>query len=211
MEQQTIILPGHYESVTSANNTDSNSVREIIRIIGMDSNGYWVSEDNKRYTESDLQHNWVALDTSISQTSMDSHLFRGFKPSVDFPLDGDEDENEEYSITYEPEVVKIEKTVQPSKFDELGFLLSKASIESLNKSSLENLGIESYKPSKITLTLDFEIPYDLSKVRQIIELFNLKPNEVVNYLFETIDYPDAIIKQQLKQLISGKSEGFFNF
>ena len=208
MEQQTIILPGHYESVTSANNTDSNSVREIIRIIGMDRNGYWVSEDNKRYTESDLQHNWVALDTSISQTSMDSHLFKGFKPSVDFPLDGD---GEDYEDLVEPNEPEIVKTVQPSKFDELGFLLSKASIESLNKSSLENLGIESYKPSKITLTLDFEIPYDLSKVRQIIELFNLKPNEVVNYLFETIDYPDAIIKQQLKQLISGKSEGFFNF
>ena len=208
MEQQTIILPGHYESVTSANNTDPNSVREIIRIIGMDSNGYWVSEDNKRYTESDLQHNWVALDTSISQTSMDSHLFKGFKPSVDFPLDGD---GEDYEDLVEPNEPEIVKTVQPSKFDELGFLLSKASIESLNKSSLENLGIESYKPSKITLTLDFEIPYDLSKVRQIIELFNLKPNEVVNYLFETIDYPDAIIKQQLKQLISGKSEGFFNF
>jgi len=53
----------------------------------------------------------------------------------------------------------------------------------------------------IQLNLEFEIPYDLSKIQQIIELFNLKPIDVVNYLYQSVEYPEASIKQKLRNLL----------
>lgn len=245
-----VVLPGHYESVSSASQSDPNAARTIIRIIGCDNNGYWLDSDGKRYTESDLQYNWVALDTvptlntSKKQTAA---LFRGFKPTPDPTSTGAQlDKQEPYqyqsygaapddmtgidSISYGPSLDDIaandistsERTLDSlqrpnasirtrndhqsvssasSKFNEIDFLLNKAHIDVLNQQSQENYGISKYKPTVIQLNLEFEIPYDLSKIQQIIELFNLKPIDVVNYLYQSVEYPEASIKQKLRNLL----------
>lgn len=245
-----VVLPGHYESSTSASQSDPNAARTIIRIIGCDNNGYWLDSDGKRYTESDLQYNWVALDTvptlntSKKQTAA---LFRGFKPTPDPNGNGPQlDKQEPYqyqsygaapddmtgidSISYGPSLNDIaandistpERTSDnlqrpnasirtrnghqsvssaSDKFNEIDFLLNKAHIDVLNQQSQENYGISKYKPTVIQLNLEFEIPYDLSKIQQIIELFNLKPIDVVNYLYQSVEYPEASIKQKLRNLL----------
>lgn len=250
-----VVLPGHYESAASASQSDPNAARTIIRIIGCDNNGYWLDSDGKRYTESDLQYNWVALDTvptlntSKKQTAA---LFRGFKPTPE-PNDtgGHSKRQEQYpdiapgadpddivgidSTTYGEDPDDIagidkaptgrtsgttsERTLdslqrpnasnrtrkqieqESSKFNEIDFLLNKAHIDVLNQQSQENYGISKYKPTVIQLNLEFEIPYDLSKIQQIIELFNLKPIDVVNYLYQSVEYPEASIKQKLRNLL----------
>lgn len=261
-----VVLPGHYESAASASQSDPNAARTIIRIIGCDNNGYWLDSDGKRYTESDLQYNWVALDTvptlntSKKQTAA---LFRGFKPTPD-PTDtgGASKRQEQYpdmDLGADPDdIVGIDSTTYggplgattgvaphdiagigtttserplrattgaPSdnlqrpnasnrtrnqhqsissasdKFNEIDFLLNKAHIDVLNQQSQENYGISKYKPTVIQLNLEFEIPYDLSKIQQIIELFNLKPIDVVNYLYQSVEYPEASIKQKLRNLL----------
>ena len=253
-----VVLPGHYESAASASQSDPNAARTIIRIIGCDNNGYWLDSDGKRYTESDLQYNWVALDTvptlntSKKQTAA---LFRGFKPTPD-PNDsvgtngvttrGASKRQEQYpdidpgadpddivgigSTTYggAPHDIATngistsERTLDSlqrpnasirtrnnhqsvssasDKFNEIDFLLNKAHIDVLNQQSQENYGISKYKPTVIQLNLEFEIPYDLSKIQQIIELFNLKPIDVVNYLYQSVEYPEASIKQKLRNLL----------
>lgn len=245
-----VVLPGHYESAASASQSDPNAARTIIRIIGCDNNGYWLDSDGKRYTESDLQYNWVALDTvptlntSKKQTAA---LFRGFKPTPEPNGNGPQlDKQEPYqyqsygaapddmtgidSISYGPSLDDIavndistpERTSDSlqrpnasirtrndhqsvssasSKFNEIDFLLNKAHIDVLNQQSQENYGISKYKPTVIQLNLEFEIPYDLSKIQQIIELFNLKPIDVVNYLYQSVEYPEASIKQKLRNLL----------
>lgn len=250
-----VVLPGHYESAASASQTDPNAARTIIRIIGCDNNGYWLDSDGKRYTESDLQYNWVALDTvptlntSKKQTAA---LFRGFKPTPDPTSTGGHSGQAYYkeipefdpssddmavidSTTYgatphdiagigistssptlgtAPErtldslqrpnaSIRTQKQIEQesSKFNEIDFLLNKAHIDVLNQQSQENYGISKYKPTVIQLNLEFEIPYDLSKIQQIIELFNLKPIDVVNYLYQSVEYPEASIKQKLRNLL----------
>lgn len=253
-----VVLPGHYESAASASQSDPNAARTIIRIIGCDNNGYWLDSDGKRYTESDLQYNWVALDTvptlntSKKQTAT---LFRGFKPTPE-PNDNGGHSGQAYykeipefgsapdvttkgasddmagidSIPYGPSLDDIaangistperdtgslqrpnasnrtrndHQSVSSAsdKFNEIDFLLNKAHIDVLNQQSQENYGISKYKPTTIQLNLEFEIPYDLSKVQQIIELFNLKPIDVVNYLYQSVEYPEASIKQKLRNLL----------
>ena len=242
-----VVLPGHYESAASASQSDPNAARTIIRIIGCDNNGYWLDSDSKRYTENDLQYNWVALDTvptlntSKKQTAA---LFRGFKPTPDPNGNGPQlDKQEPYqyqsygaapddmtgidSISYGPSLddiaandistsertldslqrpnasIRTQKQIEQesSKFNEIDFLLNKAHIDVLNQQSQENYGISKYKPTVIQLNLEFEIPYDLSKIQQIIELFNLKPIDVVNYLYQSVEYPEASIKQKLRNLL----------
>lgn len=235
-----VVLPGHYESAASASQSDPNAARTIIRIIGCDNNGYWLDSDGKRYTESDLQYNWVALDTvptlntSKKQTAA---LFRGFKPTPEptstggaskryeqYPdIDPGEDPDDIASIDFTPSsqapITTSERSStslqrpnasnrtrkqiehESSKFNEIDFLLNKAHIDVLNQQSQENYGISKYKPTVIQLNLEFEIPYDLSKIQQIIELFNLKPIDVVNYLYQSVEYPEASIKQKLRNLL----------
>ena len=238
-----VVLPGHYESATSASQSDPNAARTIIRIIGCDNNGYWLDSDGKRYTESDLQYNWVALDTvptlntSKKQTAA---LFRGFKPTPESNGNGprlDKQEPYQYqsygedpddiagigiSVSDPTSVTTIERPLDSlqrpnasirtrnqhqsissasDKFNEIDFLLNKAHIDVLNQQSQENYGISKYKPTVIQLNLEFEIPYDLSKIQQIIELFNLKPIDVVNYLYQSVEYPEASIKQKLRNLL----------
>ena len=253
-----VVLPGHYESAASASQSDPNAARTIIRIIGCDNNGYWLDSDGKRYTESDLQYNWVALDTvptlntSKKQTAA---LFRGFKPTPDPTSTGGHSGQAYYKEIPEfgsapdvatkgalDDIAGIDSTTyggaphditgngistsertsdnlqRPNasirnenqhqsvssasdKFNEIDFLLNKAHIDVLNQQSQENYGISKYKPTVIQLNLEFEIPYDLSKIQQIIELFNLKPIDVVNYLYQSVEYPEASIKQKLRNLL----------
>lgn len=252
-----VVLPGHYESAASASQSDPNAARTIIRIIGCDNNGYWLDSDGKRYTESDLQYNWVALDTvptlntSKKQTAA---LFRGFKPTPEPNGNGPQpDKQEPYQYqsygAAPDDIAGIDSTTYGSplgattgatphdiagigttsertldnlqrpnasirnenqhqsvssvsdKFNEIDFLLNKAHIDVLNQQSQENYGISKYKPTVIQLNLEFEIPYDLSKIQQIIELFNLKPIDVVNYLYQSVEYPEASIKQKLRNLL----------
>ena len=199
-----------------------------------------MDSDGKRYTESDLQHNWVALDTVptlLSKPKKQTALFRGFKPTPDPSESGaapDELEPYQYqpsgapsddmtgidSTPYGPHPFTTpERTLyslqrpnasirnenqieqESSKFNEIDFLLNKAHIDVLNQQSQENYGISKYKPTVIQLNLEFEIPYDLSKIQQIIELFNLKPIDVVNYLYQSVEYPEASIKQKLRNLL----------
>lgn len=249
-----VVLHGHYESVSSASQTDPNAARTIIRIIGCDNNGYWLDSDGKRYTESDLQHNWVALDTvpTLNKPKKQTALFRGFKPTPDptqprgvqgqayykeIPEFG-EDPDDIAGISKSTPGATNGATIgapphdmatngisaperpldnlqrpnasnrtrkqieqESSKFNEIDFLLNKAHIDVLNQQSQENYGISKYKPTVIQLNLEFEIPYDLSKIQQIIELFNLKPIDVVNYLYQSVEYPEASIKQKLKNLL----------
>lgn len=255
-----VVLPGHYESAASASQSDPNAARTIIRIIGCDNNGYWLDSDGKRYTESDLQYNWVALDTvptlntSKKQTAA---LFRGFKPTPDPNGNGPQlDKQEPYQYqsygAAPDDIAGIDSTtygVTPhdiatngistsertsdnlqspnasirtrndhqsvssasDKFNEIDFLLNKAHIDVLNQQSQENYGISKYKPTVIQLNLEFEIPYDLSKIQQIIELFNLKPLDVVNYLYQSVEYPEASIKQKLRNLLIPDVQPVQNF
>ena len=229
MEPIFVVLPGHYESISTAGSNDPNLSRNIIRIVGCDNSGYWIDSDGKRYTESDLQHNWVALDTAPTNKKQKSSvdLLKGFKPTPnptevyqyvapspgpDYTEQYPDDDSE--ATPYEPPTslqrpvasIKKENQIerkpkQSDKFSEIDFLLNKAHIDVLNQQSQENYGISKYKPAVIQLNLEFEIPYDLSKIQQIIELFNLKPIDVVNYLYQTVEYPEASIKQKLRNLL----------
>ena len=249
-----VVLPGHYESASSASQSDPNVARTIIRIIGCDNNGYWLDSDGKRYTESDLQYNWVALDTvpTLNTSKKQNALFKGFKPTPDPTSTGATPGQAYYKEIPEFEsapdvatkgapddIASIDSTTyggaphdmaangistperpldslqrpnasnrtrkqieqESSKFNEIDFLLNKTHIDVLNQQSQENYGISKYKPTMIQLNLELEIPYDLSKIQQIIELFNLKPIDVVNYLYQSVEYPEASIKQKLRNLL----------
>lgn len=204
-----IIIPGHY----CENNTLNAEVKNIIRIIGPDKNkeGYWLTQDGKSLHESLILDNYTLLDTKPTDKPniRKKNIMAGFKPikrKNEIIEDSDDnyiEENKQPVIKVEekpiiseienkqPVINKVEE--KPDKFKTLNFLLSKSHIDNLNKNYMEKYGTEPYKSTIIEIPLKIEIPYDLNKLAQICELFDLSVNDVAELIYQSINLPKHII------------------
>lgn len=228
MEPIYIVRPGHYESIETVDSTGKADGHNIIRIIGQVREGIWKDSDGKHYSESELQNNWVALDTATTQSpniQKKKNLFAGFTPThvEDTVQQTYLDDHDSYRYSEREPVVKpVQKEVyhvetpkieereghskvakQQEQFNELEFLLSRASIETLNKNSNDQYGTMPYSDFKLVLNVPVAIPYDIEKIKQIIELFNLDKNKVVNYLKQFVVIDEFTIVNTLNSIIIG--------
>lgn len=78
-------------------------------------------------------------------------------------------------------------------------LFEKANIDNLNKSSNKKYGIEPYKPSVFDINFQIKIDYDLHKVIQICELFDIEIDDAL----------DIVIKKSLTDN-NGYNSGNYN-
>lgn len=227
MKRTEVVLPGHYCS----RETLKSEVKEIIRVIGPDRRrtGYWITQDGKSLHESMILDSYVALDTKANtDKSKKDSIMRGLKPvTLQEETESDSDENEEqveeehapYSVIPDhlipPEQKKTNqiKTELPKvnhkpvvvedKFDETRKLIEKASIENLNKNYREKYGTQPYKPINIRIPFDIQIGYELNKLAQICELFDINIREVAELIYQNITLPKQeiinVIENQLRQ------------
>lgn len=63
-------------------------------------------------------------------------------------------------------------------------LFEKANIDNLNKSSNKKYGIEPYKPSLFDINFQIKIDYDLHKVIQICELFDIEIDDALDIIIK---------------------------
>lgn len=66
----------------------------------------------------------------------------------------------------------------------LAELFEKANIDNLNKSSNKKYGIEPYKPSTFDINFQIKIDYDLHKVIQICELFDIEIDDALDIVIK---------------------------
>lgn len=79
--------------------------------------------------------------------------------------------------------------------DDIFKIISKASIVSLNDGYEKKYGDRPYKQKTIQLTIDLPINYDLDKLKQLIELFELDEKQIIEYIAYnnvSIDYQKII-------------------
>lgn len=227
MKRTEVVLPGHYCS----RETLKSEVKEIIRVIGPDRRrtGYWITQDGKSLHESMILDSYVALDTKANtDKSRKDSIMKGLKPiTLQEETESESDEDEEqvveehapYStipahlIPPEQKKVNQEKTELPKvnhkpiivedKFDETRKLIEKASIENLNKNYQEKYGTQPYKPINIRIPFDIQIGYELNKLAQICELFDINTREVAELIYQNIILPKQeiinVIENQLRQ------------
>ena len=223
MKRSEIILPGHYCSKASL---DADS-KEIVRILGRASReGYWITDDKKELPEYVLLEDYVPLDTLAAKPKQKfgTDIFRDFQ-EVEI---SDVDEVDEYDNSHEKTTIENTTenirdeirsilrdvlkehpvTVQKprknkSLSDETLSIINKASIVVLNDNYEKKYGDRPYKQHTIQLNLQLPINYDLEKLRQIIELFELDEREIARYLAQNIEIDYAKITDNILQSMLG--------
>lgn len=90
------------------------------------------------------------------------------------------------------------KTEPPKeKFKEEKKLIEKASVFNLNKASVKKYGEERYKPTSVNINFEINIPYDLTKLSDICELFEIDYKTVAEILISDDEFVLSDIKKQL--------------
>jgi len=213
-----IIIPGHYQEKSSFNADKPN----IVRILGpnIQREGYWLTQDGKSLSDYEISENYVLLDTRQSENDKGRKLppksiFAGIEETPsDMELDFSEVQVQTsnfpppeqshqvhiipntYATNQQPQQPK-DIPIQPS-FDIT--IIDKINIDVLNQKNIDKYGIEKYRKPVITVNLPIELDYDISKLKQTIELLDLDENVIIDYIISKI--PMTNIKQALKDKIS---------
>lgn len=83
--------------------------------------------------------------------------------------------------------VKVTNDVRQDYIDKQTLsIISKASIVSLNDSYEKKYGDRPYKQKKLSLNIELPIDFDLNKLQQIIELFELDDKQIARYIAHQI-------------------------
>lgn len=110
----------------------------------------------------------------------------------------------EFTVKKQPNITQnnISKDANRLSSETLS-IINKASIVVLNDNYEKKYGDRPYKQHTIQLNLQLPINYDLEKLRQIIELFELDEREIAKYLAQTvtIDY-DKITDNILQAMVT---------
>lgn len=100
--------------------------------------------------------------------------------------------------------VKVTNDVKHEYIDKQTLsIISKASIVSLNDSYEKKYGDRPYKQKKLSLNIELPIDFDLNKLQQIIELFELDDKQIARYIAHQIKINYEEIASIVLQAING--------
>lgn len=100
--------------------------------------------------------------------------------------------------------VKVTNDVKREYIDKQTLsIISKASIVSLNDSYEKKYGDRPYKQKKLSLNIELPIDFDLNKLQQIIELFELDDKQIARYIAHQIKINYEEIASIVLQAING--------
>lgn len=104
----------------------------------------------------------------------------------------------------------VNKVTNDSKHEQNNYIdkqtlsiISKASIVSLNDSYEKKYGDRPYKQKKLSLNIELPIDFDLNKLQQIIELFELDDKQIARYIAHQIKINYEEIASIVLQAING--------
>ena len=208
-ENKMLIIPGHYQEKSSIN-TDSPI---IIRVLGADlkREDSWIIENGKTIPSYIIEQNYVPLNTvptlEMIKKQPPKSIFAGLDQQNKFTTTDDvneilDDDFEDIDSNILPETLKIKVTPHTKTAKELSnetFMLSifsKQTIDTINRNSLNELGVEKYKSQQFMVS--FELNYLIDKCKQTSELLELDKREVAEFLYSTLN------KETIKNRIINK-------
>ena len=207
-----IIQLGHYQSRQSL----TSDSPEIIRVLGPDTarENYWKTQDGKSIPSYELENNYVLLNTTPGKelpTKPPINIFAGIGDDEAEIQDNEYFEPEQIPIIQPVKLIPINEqqliTIQEQQAQQkpqIPFdisIIDKINIDRLNKKSMTNLGIVKFQKPTINLELPIVFDYDISKLKQTIDLLELDENIILDYLVKTINIGEIhkLLKQSLKQ------------
>lgn len=224
METLQFVIPGHYALKETL--SDGKNVK-MIRVIGADKNaeGFWLIVDEnhvgktKRIHESTILNDYVPLKVDTPQHYKKIKNILGniedVKPKEHIDLSQKDDKTiiddftKEYNTNDSPlkvdntpkQIIKEQPQIQQKEYSfDIG-IVNKCNIENINNELYKKHG-EGYiqiSDEPINFNLQLKLGYDISKLKQLIDLLNLDVEEISDYLSSQI-----ITKINLKRIISNR-------
>jgi spore coat protein CotF len=152
-------MKGHWESRSTFGKSLKDSGHDVIRIIGQNRDGQWVTSDKKSISNYDLTTNYVHIDPSTyEELKVVNPLFIDFKPTV-------------YEYQETPQQLLQQPPQEPPKIT-----------TTHSASSPLEVIFKRMVGGNYPLTLRIDIPIDLDKVKKAIDILNLDINEVTEYI-----------------------------
>lgn len=216
MDEIIYVTPGHYCLASTINQEQ----KTIIRILGpsKDRELHWVDEEGNQYSGYTLMHDWVKIDMTSpyrASSKPKKDLLAGFKPVIiddvgsdpatqHQPLPSSPGEVSAGFMYMEPKPIQ-----QPvDEFKEIRSIIEKTRVEKLNKVSVDKYGEARYREQVLSLTIDIPIPFELTKLKTVAEMFELDVNEVADFIMSEVELPTAQVLSALKSvIISGDVTG----
>lgn len=190
------IVPGHYISKLSDIN-NKESAADIIRVLGEDPNkpDFFLLQNGGSMHEQSILSQYKLMDNVPTKKNGNiGKLIMGdveampkiIEPTIVHERPKFKSSIEENYLTAVSEPIKPN---EPQHTEEEIFILS-----ILNK-------IKQTQTNKLSITLEFEIPYDTNKLRESVNMFNLNIDIVSNLLLSNIDLNNPIIDGLRKYII----------
>jgi hypothetical protein len=215
MEKQIIIVPGHYQTISSENSDKP----EIIRILGQDParENNWITQDGKSIPSYIIENDYFPLFTSpVKPTNKKPkiNIFAGIS-SVDKVEDIEDTEdielstnetslesiNEPVKTTHKLFVEDTSKKEKPTPPIDIS-IINRISIDRLNQETEKKYGITKYVKPIINLKIPIQFDYDILKLQTTIELLNLDEDTIVNYLVDSMSLNvRPLIKSEIKRIL----------
>lgn len=192
------VIPGHYRNRNSAEiGTDNSSSTDFIRVLGEDPNkdDFFLVHDgaqNKSLHESQILANYVYINTVASPkdktVSAPNHLFSDFKKVESNETNDSQQKqsNSEHSNSVNSDNIIPTQNIQQTQAQ----IYSKEQQFTLN--ILEKL--KQPVTNKLSLTIDIEIPYNINKLRESIDLLGLDKSTLIQYLLNDLNLNESIHK-----------------
>lgn len=223
------IKPGHYCSEATLNTETKEIIRVLGR--DPSNPNYVITGDGKKIPEYTLLNGFVLLDTLATEADVNkskSDIFRGLdtviskhasltyvdeSPDVSYAdaqyiVDSKTADFRDYAVReYNDKMISVSVSEQspiidnPKPENKIRELIERAKIDVLNVKEMRRHGVATYKKQIITLPIEFQIEYDIKKLQQLIELFDIEPRDVVSEIISDIEIPHAILEKMVFDML----------
>lgn len=199
------VIPGHYkhrDSPEIGENSESNI--EIIRVLGEDPNraDYFLLQDGRSLSEHNILDNYVPIQTAQTEKDKPNKLPNNLLAGIG--------ETEAEILT---EKVVIEERKPFSSNIEKEYLSKQNKTEEVSLHTPEEeftlqilKKLKQFETSTLQVTVNLEIPYNLNKLRESIELLNLNKEMVSAYILHGLNLFDSLENSVRQSLVSKINE-----
>ena len=201
----SFVIPGHYKHKDSpeiGENSESNI--EIIRVLGEDPNksDYFLLQDGRSLSEHNILDNYVPIQTAQTEKDKPNKLPNNLLAGIG--------ETEAEILT---EKVVTEERKPFSSNIEKEYLSEIDKPSTIKNISLHNTPEEEFtiqilkklkqqSTEKLVVTVNLEIPYDLNKLRESIELLNLDKRMISTHILHGLNLFDVLENSVRQSLVN---------
>lgn len=207
------VIPGHYkhrDSPEIGENPESNI--EIIRVLGEDPNksDYFLLQDGRSLSEHNILDNYIPIQTAQTEkdkpNKLPNNLLKGIGEIEVEKLTEKNivEERKPFSSNIEKEYLSKQNKAKEVLTPNTDLVSLNTPEEEFTLQILKKL--KQNQTSTLQVTVNLEMPYDLNKLRESIELLNLDQKMISSYILHGLNLFDSLENSVRESLVKKINE-----